>query len=354
MAQHAAPAEGLCLRYPDPLGQHAQVTHEAAAQMLLRAIQLAQHTPFTWGYIDKPNDGQLFLIFQMPQLPFPIDGLVYQDRDQRYSVPIAGGRELEVVEVKFGFIPGVDTSAFRVRRRYRLAKGGHPQLVLIHYSRGPPTPIIPSLDQPVRNYPLRQVNEPAVYVLGEKQGQKVFPGGGPGPGRVPPAVDRPGTTEMGMGYGMPGMGMPGNPQAMLAHQNNNMEALEKRALRRSTSMNTRQPAAAAARGDDDDSADESETISTRTLALTRYRRNHEFMNEVFMYAAFGNKDAVTPAPPYSIFKKEDLDEKVTKLTAEIEELKARSAARKQAALSTANDNADVSMEGPSALDGNSF
>ncbi len=33
--------------------------------------------------------------------------------------------------------------------------------------------------------------------------------------------------------------------------------------------------------------DESETISTRTLALTRYRRNHEFMNEVFMYAAFG-------------------------------------------------------------------
>ncbi len=33
--------------------------------------------------------------------------------------------------------------------------------------------------------------------------------------------------------------------------------------------------------------DESDTISTRTLALTRYRRNHEFMNEVFMYAAFG-------------------------------------------------------------------
>lgn len=27
-------------------------------------------------------------------------------------------------------------------------------------------------------------------------------------------------------------------------------------------------------------------ISTRTLALTRYKRNHEYMNEVFMYAAF--------------------------------------------------------------------
>ena len=38
--------------------------------------------------------------------------------------------------------------------------------------------------------------------------------------------------------------------------------------------------------EDDDSADESDMISARTLALTRYKRNHEFMNEVFMYAAF--------------------------------------------------------------------
>jgi hypothetical protein len=33
-------------------------------------------------------------------------------------------------------------TAFRVRRRYRLVKGGHPFLVLIHYSRG----------QPIRQY----------------------------------------------------------------------------------------------------------------------------------------------------------------------------------------------------------
>ncbi|CDO72233.1 hypothetical protein BN946_scf184970.g85 [Trametes cinnabarina] len=284
----------------------------------------------------------------MPQLPFPIDGLVYLDRDQRYNVPIGGGRELEVVEVKYGFIPGIDTTAYRVRRRYRLAKGGHPQLVLIHYCRGPPT-LIPSLDQPTRNYPLRPVNEPAVYVLGEKQGQKVFSGGGPGAGRVPPAVERAGTAEVGMGYGIPGMGMPSNPQALLAHQNSSMEALEKRALRRSTSIGNRPGATAAARGEDDDSADESETISTRTLALTRYRRNHEYMNEVFMYAAFGDKDATSPPAPYSIFKKEDLDEKVAKLNAEIEELKTKAAARKEALSSTADHMADVSMDGASAF-----
>jgi hypothetical protein len=32
------------------------------------------------------------------------------------------------------------------------------------------------LNQPVRVYPLREVNEPAVYVVGDRAGQKVYPG----------------------------------------------------------------------------------------------------------------------------------------------------------------------------------
>jgi hypothetical protein len=35
-------------------------------------------------------------------------------------------------------------------------------------------------------------------------------------------------------------------------------------------------------------ADDLEHISTRTLAATRYKRNHEYMAEVFMHAAFGS------------------------------------------------------------------
>lgn len=60
MAQHSAQTDGLCLRYPEALGSHAQVSQEQSVQMLLRATQLAQHTPFTWTYIDKPSGERPF------------------------------------------------------------------------------------------------------------------------------------------------------------------------------------------------------------------------------------------------------------------------------------------------------
>ena len=149
-------------------------------------------------------------------------------------------------------------AASRVRRRYRLVKGGHPFLVLVHYSRGQsirqssPSFCIPILlmalsvtlvnspavppalqAQPVRQYPLRQHhNEPAVFVLGERQGQRVPPSGPVG--GMPPNV--------GVGVGA-GVGVGGRPdaQAMLVQQNREMEALERRSQReRSGSMNPAQ------------------------------------------------------------------------------------------------------------------
>ena len=64
---------------------------------------------------------------------------------------------------------------------------------------------MPSLaSQPIRAYPLRQINEPGLYVAGDKVGQKVLPG----------------NQRMG------GMG----PHNMLAQQNREMEALERRSM----------------------------------------------------------------------------------------------------------------------------
>ena len=79
--------------------------------------------------------------------------------------------------------------------------------------------------QPVRQYPLRQHNEPAVFVIGERQGQRV-----PHAGSV-------GGMPVGVGVGV-GVGGRADAQAMLAQQNREMEALERRSQReRSGSMN---------------------------------------------------------------------------------------------------------------------
>ncbi|KAI0060462.1 hypothetical protein BV25DRAFT_1908449 [Artomyces pyxidatus] len=294
-----AQAEGLCLRFPENLPLHATLTHEVAVTMLTRAIQLSGQVPYQWAYIDKPPDGQLCLLFIPAQFSFPPDGIRFLEQEQRYAIPIAGGRELEVIEARYGFVPNSpETTASRVRRRYRLSKGGHAQLVLVHYSRGSAVPIPPALHaQPVRAYPLRPITEPAMFVMGEKTGQKVPIG-------------------------------PPNATAQLTAQSRDMEALERRAAReREASMSQRAPPPPPVRLDEEDPADDLDFISTRALALTRYKRNHELMSAVFMHAAFGERSAPPPPKPYSIFDKTALDENIVKLTQEIEDLRAKAAAR---------------------------
>lgn len=110
------------------------------------------------------------------------------------------------------------------------------------------------LNSPVRQYPLRQLTEPPVYVMGDKTGHKAYP-----PSAGPPPSQGPmGMNPQAMGMNQPGMAMPPqgmnpqamgmnpqgmgmSPQAMLAQQNSNMESLERRrererARERSTSM----------------------------------------------------------------------------------------------------------------------
>jgi hypothetical protein len=79
-----------------------------------------------------------------------------------------------------------------------------------------------------------------VFVLGERQGQRVPPSGPVG--GMPPNVGMGGGAGPGVGVGV-GMGVGGRPdaQAMIAQQNREMEALERRSQReRSGSMNPAQ------------------------------------------------------------------------------------------------------------------
>lgn len=77
---------------------------------------------------------------------------------------------------------------------------------------------------------------------------------------------------------------------------------------------------------------EKEMISTRTLALTRFQRNHEFMDEVFMQAALGasmtliypslrthtldnpgDKHPLKKQSPWSIFDISELESKTVRI-----------------------------------------
>ncbi|KIM43265.1 hypothetical protein M413DRAFT_399631 [Hebeloma cylindrosporum] len=340
--------EGLCLRFPENITPQREVSYEGAVNMLLRGAAMAPNVPFSWSFIDKPSDGTIFLLFLSPNSPFPSDGIRYQEAEAKYNIP-AGARELEIQEIKFGFIPNSqDSTASRVRRRYRLHKGGNPQLVLVHYTRGPQTLIQPNLmTQPVRAYPLRTVNEPSVFVAGEKSGQKSYPpGAGPmqmhgssGPSTMP-------TAPIGMAMNF------SQQQAMLAQQNSNMEALERRRERERAAMAQRSDPAAGrpppSRTEDDDSGDEIDQISTRTLATARYKRNHDWMNEVFHQAAFGQKTSPTKIRGvYSVFNISDIESKTGTLQAEIEALQAKAAQRRADKIreSQSVQGGDVSMAG---------
>ncbi|KAG0701910.1 hypothetical protein DFH29DRAFT_924471 [Suillus ampliporus] len=336
MAFQQMQQESPVLKYPEDFGLHPNVSLETAANMLLRAIQTSQNLPYNWTFIDKPQEGQIYLLF-MPNPAQPLnDGIRWQDQENRYTMPVQrGARELEVAEVKFGFVPNSqDTAAWRMRRRYRLHKGGHPQLVLVHYSRVPPIQIVPSLlNNPIRHYPLRQITDPPIYVMGDKMGQKAFP--------------HPAGPHQG---GMPQVGM--TPQAMIAQQNSNMEALERRRERERTRDGSGGVGVGQRPGpprlDDDESADESELLSTRTLAIARYRRNHELMEEVFRQAAFASKKPSPSKRIYEGFDQADLEAKAAKLQGEVEALQARAAERR--AQKVAADDVVVTASGHAPME----
>ena len=68
MSLQQAQMEGLCLRHPQDLGVQQTVTHEMAVNMLSRAHTLAQNTPFSWTYIDKPP-GEWLVSYVVSRLP---------------------------------------------------------------------------------------------------------------------------------------------------------------------------------------------------------------------------------------------------------------------------------------------
>ncbi|CAG8478138.1 639_t:CDS:2 [Ambispora gerdemannii] len=118
------------LDYP----RYPTLTPEMATEMLTKAMNLINQIAFSFLYIDRPADGQVYLICLPPNdEDLPPDGFHYLEGEQSYKTTLPDGRELLCFERRGGYAP-TDQFTSKLRRRYRLNVGNE-NLQLLHYAR---------------------------------------------------------------------------------------------------------------------------------------------------------------------------------------------------------------------------
>jgi hypothetical protein len=284
------------LEYPP----QASLPYDAVIAQLLRAHQLSLTVPFAPRAIDKPHDGQVHVVFQPPGMHhFPPDGIRFLEAEQRFAINANGG-DIEVMEVKYGFVPGgSEPTASRVRRRYRLMNGGNPSIFLIHYTRGPAIAVPPQMmNQHVRSYPIPAPTEQPVFIAGERAFQKA--------------------------YGQPG------GQHAIAMQNQAMAQMERARREKSrTEASQRQLKALEAE------EGEEEHVNARSLARERFKRNHEYLAEIFSISSIAQLEEPPLREPATAVP--ELEAKLAKLNQEIQALEETAELRKRHKRNTSTD-----------------
>ncbi|ELU44855.1 hypothetical protein AG1IA_01114 [Rhizoctonia solani AG-1 IA] len=155
---NARPPDSI-LRCTHHFAARPSLTFEEAIQFLHQLCSgPGANLTYSWQFIDKPS----------VSAPTPlIDGIHYLDNETTYRP----SQELEVQEVRFGFIPVL--SLFTIPRdpqsvrKIIIDKNNFANLII-------DTALPPTMNVPIRNYPLPIINEPPMYVVGEKSGQRVM------------------------------------------------------------------------------------------------------------------------------------------------------------------------------------
>ncbi|KAI3342041.1 hypothetical protein F4824DRAFT_447994 [Ustulina deusta] len=123
----------------------AHVQPNEVTNWLMQAPKIARDTaPFFWTYIDKPDNGQIFLTWQPLQLMgthFASDGFIWPPQEMYYTHEVGNGVILEMYYHKAGYAAG-EPLATHSRRRFRLippnapnptAPQVDPSLWIVHY-----------------------------------------------------------------------------------------------------------------------------------------------------------------------------------------------------------------------------
>ncbi|KAI0889134.1 DUF1750-domain-containing protein [Annulohypoxylon maeteangense] len=272
----------------------ARVEPNEVTNWLMQAPKIARDTaPFFWTYLDRPENGNIFLTWQPSQqmgANFASDGFIWPPQEQFMQQEVGNGVILEVYYHKAGFAYN-EHFATHSRRRFRLipptvhtpnASTVDPSLWIVHYGPVENNERIPSALIPQNNRTHAMLETRAYlqrcgqiqrkeFILGDRINwpQIAWPRE---PSRQPMFAGARGVPQ--------GMAYPSHPPAAGAPPS-------KRARTGQAAQGQVPPAMAAIPPDNsyDDEEDTSrgdmfDHLTPREVSLARYRQNHEWMEEI--------------------------------------------------------------------------
>ncbi|KAJ3091916.1 hypothetical protein HK102_012588 [Quaeritorhiza haematococci] len=297
---------------------------QRAADILAEVARSVYNSSFEFMVIDRPKDGTMFVFSSPNQVSLAADGYGWMDEEKRTEIVMGDGRKLEIYERGLGFGP-TDTHATMCRRRYCLVGLSSPHhLQLIHYCRlSDHAPKFPVLREYVRVLP-----------RGTQSVQQSMSSA-----RSPPMNSAAGTPNVQPGFagsphmmsqsaaGSAAMMRGKHPQYEQASSygasRSQQQQLTNQKKRGARQQQARQPVQFRMVEDENDpSGDELDGTVTRHVAIQRYKRNHEYIDEIFSPY---HVDSIIPPPLIDTNpeKLETLRRKKDELKEEIEKLKRR-------------------------------
>ncbi|KAF8936404.1 hypothetical protein BGZ58_004221 [Dissophora ornata] len=309
---------------------HQVMTPQIAIELLDKAWHMlsTNQISFSFNYIDKPKENMAFFLKVQPdEIIMPHDGYQYMDDEVTYSYP--PDPRLTITERSQGFSHG-DQYTHIVRRKYTLVQQGRDTLAFLHYSKADISRSVVvdgrRAKTPARQYPLKQIPGTALpppLQAPQQPYQQAYRPQQPPKMQHPyvpsPAAAMPVSPQQPGGYGRfsalpaPVGGPPGQqpPQRVApvnavayGNQRHDKKSSHKKHHQQQQQQLTPQQQAqvlaqqqAQAQEDaEDPSGDELDFLTARDVAIARYKRNHDYIAEVF--SPYPTSRITPPRPEY--------------------------------------------------------
>jgi hypothetical protein len=274
----------------------ARIEPPEAARWLREAPQVAEHkAAFYWTCLDRPADGSTYLVWQPLQrcgIQAASDGYVWTAPEQHFQQDLGNGTVLEMYWMRAGYALG-DPVASHARRRFRLisapgAQGPpvNPSLWLVHWGAADPADRLPASQHPPppkllraleAHSPLRLLSRKDFMLRDHAHWPTITRDNIP---QAPPQMSMPRIPPQ-MAYQPPGGGGGGGapPQqgGPAAHTQVQFAPAPAPAP---AQRKTRGQQVAPELDDEDVRGDFFDAIAPREIALERYKRSHDWIEEV--------------------------------------------------------------------------